>query len=363
MAQITYSFIPNNWNQARFMELGGFTIVFLNYNKIKFIDRSVESVLNQDFPLLEIFFMDDASQDGSGDEMERIVSGYRGRHKVMVVRNTTNQGITGQWNIVARLATGNWLGMFCGDDIANPNRVTHAAQRIQEFPTIRGLSTSAIEFGAREQRVTDYNVALEKGTTPPMQVADGVHPIIGATAFWHKSLFEEPLPSGPLDDLILRWRLQYLERKNESPVWLWDGSAATIYYSIGSGVTSQYCTNDHKKGWRKWIDATRSMKHYHGIATRTWLTIRSWLKEKCAGREFVEAVNYQILRSKILKAGTLGRLALLPNICWVLFFGAEDKTHKRKLFYTWMKRFILEVFGLHFAGWVSTTIIHRKGGI
>ena len=47
MAQITYSFIPNNWNQARFMELGGFTIVFLNYNKIKFIDRSVESVLNQ----------------------------------------------------------------------------------------------------------------------------------------------------------------------------------------------------------------------------------------------------------------------------------------------------------------------------
>jgi len=72
-ANITYTYRPSDWDQERFLALGGFTVVFLNYNKMKFIERSVKSTLEQDFPLLEMFFMDDASKDGSGEEMERLM--------------------------------------------------------------------------------------------------------------------------------------------------------------------------------------------------------------------------------------------------------------------------------------------------
>ena len=139
VGEITYNYTPESWSQERFLALGGFTVVFLNYNKARFIERSVASALNQDFPLLEMFFMDDASTDGSGDTMERLVREYRGRHKVTVVRNEVNQYITGQWNIVAKLATGNWFGMFCGDDESYPNRVSLVAKRIRQYPSLRGL--------------------------------------------------------------------------------------------------------------------------------------------------------------------------------------------------------------------------------
>ena len=67
--------------------MGGYTLVFLNYNKGKLIAEAVRSTLGQDFPILEILFMDDASTDGSGEEMERIVRAYRGRHKVSAIKS------------------------------------------------------------------------------------------------------------------------------------------------------------------------------------------------------------------------------------------------------------------------------------
>ena len=61
--KISYIYTPEDWDQNQFLSLGGFTVVFLNYNKKSFIERSVESALSQDFPLCEMFFMDDASTD------------------------------------------------------------------------------------------------------------------------------------------------------------------------------------------------------------------------------------------------------------------------------------------------------------
>ena len=79
MTRISYSYTPAGWTQEEFLRQGGFTVVFLNYNKARYIEKSVASALNQDYPILEMFFMDDASTDGSGDEMERMVRQYRGR--------------------------------------------------------------------------------------------------------------------------------------------------------------------------------------------------------------------------------------------------------------------------------------------
>ena len=48
---VTYEYLPENWRQERFLAHGGFTVVFLNYNKARFIKQSVTSALNQDYPI------------------------------------------------------------------------------------------------------------------------------------------------------------------------------------------------------------------------------------------------------------------------------------------------------------------------
>ena len=356
VGKITYSYTPVNWDQERFLALGGFTVVFLNYNKARFIEKSVASALDQDYPLLEMFFMDDASTDGSGDVMEDIVRQYDGRHKVTVVRNTENQNITGQWNIVAKLATGHWLGMFCGDDWSYPDRVSKAACRIKEYPTLKGICASGIEVGKRDKKVGwSSEKVTECGSTALAQMADGVYPIIGASVFWRRSLFIEDLPYAPLDDLLLRWWLQYLCRNDPSPVWMWDGETNAIKYSYGAGITTTAYEADtgNNKYIDRWLADTRSMRHFARLAARTYATIEAWFRPKIDSKAFIAYARYNRLNSEIKAGNTLRRIVMLPQIVMDVIKASPNKEHANRLITTWLKYFIHELFGLHIAAYTS----------
>ena len=362
IGEITYSYVPSGWDQERFLSLGGFTVVFLNYNKMPYIEKSVESALNQDFPLLEMFFMDDASADGSGDEMERIVREYCGRHKVTVVRNDVNQNITGQWNIVSRLATGNWFGMFCGDDWSYPDRVSNAARRIKEFPTIKGLCASGVEVGKRGMKVGwSGDVVVENGVDSLWQMAEVRYPLIGASAFWHKSLFADSLPLVRLDDLFLRWRLQYLYQSESSPVWLWDGQTNAIKYSFGSGITTAAYTKQDKneRAMDRWLANTRSMKHFARLAAESYLLIGKWLRTQKADRNFRLAARYCRLQAEIKAGNTWSRMILLPSVCTFVVSAQPSLCRGMNLMKTWIKSFVKEFAGLWVAALISSKL--RRG--
>lgn len=182
--------------------------------------------------------MDDASTDGSGDLMERLVRRYRGRHKVCVVRNAENQNITGQWNLVAGLATGNWFGMFCADDIARENRVSCAARIVQQNPTLKGFCTSGVEFDSRSGVVHGKMCAQTPTKVVPGRIdlrnkIEYDTPVIGATSFWHRDVFVNPIPFSRCDDIELRWILQFLYRDQKSPVWMWCAEIDSIEYAVG----------------------------------------------------------------------------------------------------------------------------------
>ena len=205
IGRVTYSYTPKSWNQDDFIAGGGFSVVFLNYNKLPYIENSVASALDQDFDgPIEYFFMDDASTDGSGDRMEAIVRQYIGRHKVTVIRNTENQHIAGQWNIVSKMATGNWLGFCTGVDG-------------RDAKTGEVVSVSSREYISYSKGDGIWDIVLMKT------------PIIGASAWWHRSLFVRPLRKAPLDDVHLRWVLESSCRNDTNPVWIYDGTVATVY--------------------------------------------------------------------------------------------------------------------------------------
>ncbi|MBP7847646.1 glycosyltransferase [Patescibacteria group bacterium] len=75
------------------------SIVILNYNGKKFNQACLSSVLQQSYTNFEIIFVDNASRDGSVEEVEKnfeteIISG-----KIKVIRNKINTGFSGGNNI------------------------------------------------------------------------------------------------------------------------------------------------------------------------------------------------------------------------------------------------------------------------
>ena len=322
VGEVTYSYTPEDWSQERFLELGGFTVVFLNYNKAAFIEKSVASALNQDFERLEMFFMDDASTDGSGDMMEQIVRQYRGRHKVTVVRNTENQHITGQWNIVSKLATGNWYGMFCADDVAYLNRVTIAAEVLKETPSLFGFCTNAVEVGNPPDGLSEVCVAgideelAVNGKVLAKDLLGRASRTVGASAWYHRSIFEKQLPKGPLDDVIIRWILQDKGFGCEDPIWRFVATRCTVSYSMGSGISTEMMVSgsdvQDSKLWRKGVLARRK---FFRLMNASYAGVSEFFKANGCSVELRRAIRLALLKSDIIRHGTWARIFVdLPRV-------------------------------------------------
>jgi len=352
VGEITYSYIPGNWNQKDFLSLGGFTVVFLNYNKSAFIERSVQSALSQDFPLCEMFFMDDASTDGSGDTMEQVVRKYRGRHKVIVVRNTENQHITGQWNIVSKLATGNWLGMFCADDIACVDRVSRAAESIEKYPGLRGLCTSAMEYvedtkALHSERMVDAENSEICGNTlfDDFLLSKSA---FGATAWWHRSLFVNPIPKGPLDDVILYWIMYYLNRATHDVIFLWNRKVKSIAYSTTGGISTSGAVRDNKITY---LSKVKERKYSHRINELFYSSTRGVLdyliqynfsRDVCL--EVKLATSYRLFQS----VNAFTRLFLFPLLIYRASHILSGKCRKTFI-YDLIRTTVKELLGIHLA--------------
>ena len=356
---VVYTYIPQDWSQETFLALGGYTVVFLNYNKKAFIQQSVRAALAQDFPALEMFFMDDASTDGSGDEMEQIVREYRGRHKVTVIRNTENQRITGQWNIVARLATGNWLGMFCGDDISYPNRVTLTNEIIREYPDLLGVSTSGVEVNYISGQT---DIEIGRGIEPFCDFADDDSGmlalrwlvVVGATAFWHRSLFDSPLPMGPMDDEILLYRLLIRRSSRKGVVYRFDSRTKTIRYAIGTGISSEgrarTSVTDSKRV--RWMKAIEAIKHQQRVLLKTWQGIYVSNDYRCASRGMQGLLQMRLFYSEIVVGSTITRLKLLPRLMKAIVQKQMSQEMKVHLVGLWAKKFLQEFLGVHIMSFI-----------
>lgn len=364
VGKIVYAYQPDAWSQEEFLKLGGFTVVFLNYNKSFMIEKSVRSALEQDFPLLEMFFMDDASTDGSGDVMERIVREYHGRHKVTVVRNDENQYITGQWNIVSKLATGNWLGMFCGDDVAHSDRVSIVAERIHRYPTLRGISTAAVDMDVATGRALPDSHYVPKpyfarGTDSWEDLAVNFKSN-GSTSFWHKSLFIDPIPFVPLDDNYLHFRVFVLNRGVNEPIFFYDSSVKTIDYSVGVGVCGGGIhINADDSARRKWIAEVVRYKIFLKKCVITMRKAVAYGEEKGLAKADLLPFRCTIWWSRMHSLSTVGRLVLAVPFFAFLMCVKVPLARKRLMSKDFFCCLVLEFFGLNVASWIRTLLGRR----
>ena len=370
VGEVTFTYQPNTWNQERFLALGGYVVVFLNYNKKDEIRKSVLSALNQDFPLLEMLFMDDASTDGSGDIMEEIVRSTLhekgSRHKVMVVRNTVNQYITGQWNIAARLATGNWLGMFCGDDFSRPDRVSRTAEIIKKTPSLLGVCTAA---GLWDSATGKYLGVSKSGSsyfalgTDSLEVLNNGFCTLGATAFWNRRLFERPLPRVPMDDTFLHYRCYLIGRGSPCPVWAYITDVVSVDYTVGTGVTTSAVKRKDDTPIQYWLFGVRKRKHFMGKMVSP--TMRALIQESRLMGLPISYSRYFRMKEVMTDwdaSGTIMRLLKMPSLIYVLCLSGFSSKFLRGTFKWIIKTLFREFFGLHIGAWICVKILGQNNG-
>ncbi|HJY13372.1 MAG TPA: glycosyltransferase [Flavobacterium sp.] len=105
------------------------TIICLCYNQEKYIVESLFSVINQDYPFVEVIVVDDFSTDNSKETIEKWVLDYP---EIQFIANETNLGSTKSFNKALKLAKGEYIIDLACDDILLPNCVSLQLKAFQE---------------------------------------------------------------------------------------------------------------------------------------------------------------------------------------------------------------------------------------
>ena len=102
------------------------TIVVPVYNVEKYLDRCVESIVNQTYTNLEILLID----DGSPDNCPRICDEWARRDSRIRVIHKENQGLGMARNTGIENATGEYICFFDSDDYVSPDLIRKALEKI-----------------------------------------------------------------------------------------------------------------------------------------------------------------------------------------------------------------------------------------
>ena len=95
------------------MELELISVVIPAYNVAPYIERCVESVLDQTYQNVEIIIVDDGSKDGTGEIIDRIAL----KEPRVRVIHQPNSGVTEARMTGVEAANGEWIGFVDGDDL------------------------------------------------------------------------------------------------------------------------------------------------------------------------------------------------------------------------------------------------------
>lgn len=105
------------------------TVICLCYNHKKYIVESLVSVINQDYPFIELIIVDDFSPDNSKEIIIKWLVDYP---QVQFIANEINLGSTKSFNKALKLAKGDFIIDLACDDILVPNCISLQIKAFRE---------------------------------------------------------------------------------------------------------------------------------------------------------------------------------------------------------------------------------------
>jgi glycosyltransferase involved in cell wall biosynthesis len=137
------------------------SVVIPTYNQVDFVRETIDSVLMQDYPHLQIIVTDDGSTDGTA----QIIQNYANQHpdKVIAVLSEKNTGIPANLNRGLRKASGEYVAWLGGDDLMLPGKISKQVALMEMRPDAVGCCHDAEVFQSHDAKVLGLFSELNNG--------------------------------------------------------------------------------------------------------------------------------------------------------------------------------------------------------
>ena len=162
------------------------SIVTPSFNQVKYLERTIQSVLDQDYPNLEYHVIDGGSSDGSLE----VIQHFQDRLAGWV--SEPDRGQTDAINKGFSRSQGEIMAWLNSDDVYLPGAISSAVDYLLEHPEV-GMVYGDTDLIDSEDRVIGKFNAQQ--TSYQRMLRGGVY-IPQPAAFWRRDLWEQ---TGPLD--------------------------------------------------------------------------------------------------------------------------------------------------------------------
>lgn len=114
------------------------------YKSADYIQRSLESALNQTYSSIEFLMIDDGGADGSMDIIEQLKAEHQRGGDIRIIKHTHNMGVAASRNHIIDEASGDYLYFMDSDDVIAENTIALMMQHIRQYD-------AEIVFGSYEK--------------------------------------------------------------------------------------------------------------------------------------------------------------------------------------------------------------------
>lgn len=179
------------------------SVVIPTFNRAALLQRAIDSVLAQSYPVAEVIVIDDGSTDGTRQLVTSIP-----QHRIQYTYQD-NQGVSCARNTGIKQATGNWIALLDSDDEWLPNKLETQIRALRDNPHYGFCHTN--ELWVRNGKRVNPMIKHEKNggyifeKCLPLCVISPSSVLIEKSVFEETGLFDESLPACEDYDLWLRY--------------------------------------------------------------------------------------------------------------------------------------------------------------
>lgn len=112
------------------------TVICTVYNHARFVEQALRSVMDQSYPFVQLIVVDNCSDDGSAEIIERLL---KERPDIRFHRNTYNKGLCRAFNEALAFSSGKYVVDFSADDVMHPERIEMQVALFESLPENYGV--------------------------------------------------------------------------------------------------------------------------------------------------------------------------------------------------------------------------------
>lgn len=136
------------------------SVIIPCYNAVKYIEKSVESIITQSYKNLEILIIDDCSNDGSYQILEKL---QKQDNRIKLYRNENNLKIVATLNKLVLLSSGKYIARMDADDISLNTRIEKQVDFLEKNPDygLCGTSIYRVDEDGKKIGATKFPIKAE----------------------------------------------------------------------------------------------------------------------------------------------------------------------------------------------------------